>query len=65
MKITTQYQIPHLYIPLVPLHYQVDPPIFRKIPQNVTFLNINELPQTTNKSYPQANQCEYEKLSIW
>ena len=24
-----------------------------------------ELPQTTNISYPQANQCEYEQLSIW
>ena len=26
---------------------------------------MTELPQPTNKGYPQANQCEYEQLSIW
>ena len=30
-------------IPFIPLHYRVDPPIFRKMPlQSVTFLNVND-----------------------
>ena len=37
-------------IPFIPLHYQVDPPIFRKILlQSVTFLNVNDRVAPNNK----------------
>ena len=36
--------------PYIPLHYQVDPPIFRKILlQRVTFLNVNDRVAPNNK----------------
>ena len=39
-----------LHIPFIPLHYQVDPPIFRKILlQSVTFLNVNDRVAPNNK----------------
>ena len=37
-------------IPFIPLHYQVDPPIFRKILlQKLTFLNVNDRATPNNK----------------
>ena len=37
-------------IPVIPLHYQVDPPSFRKILlQSVTFLNVNDRVAPNNK----------------
>ena len=37
-------------IPFIPLHYQVDPPIFRKISlQSVIFLNVNDRVAPNNK----------------
>ena len=37
-------------IPFIPLHYQVDPPIFREILlQRVTFLNVNDRVAPNNK----------------
>ena len=49
-------------IPYIPLHYQVDPPIFRKILlQSVTFLNVNDRVAPNNEQKLTASKPEW----IW
>ena len=69
MLITTHYRIPNLCFRILLLHHYTTGLIHQflaKFNNKMTFVTVNEeLPETINKNKLLANQCKYEKFSIW